>query len=81
MCLRMPARVIAVDGAWAEIEVDGIRRRASTLAVADVRPGDWALVAAGTLVRLLDPELAREIADAARAARHESKPSPLPEAP
>ena len=64
MCLTMPARVITVDGAWAEIEVDGIRRRASTLAVPDVRPGDWALVAAGTLVRLLDPELAQEIADA-----------------
>ena len=75
MCLTMPARVIAVDGAWAEIEVDGIRRRASTLPVPEVKPGDWALVAAGTLVRLLDPELAQEIADAAQVARHGSEPS------
>jgi hydrogenase assembly chaperone HypC/HupF len=81
MCLTMPARVIRVDGAWAEIDVDGSRRRASTLAVPEVRPGDWALVAAGTLVRLLDPGLAQDIADAAHAARHEFEPSPLLEAP
>ena len=81
MCLTMPARVITVDGAWAEIDVDGVRRRASTLAVTDVRPGDWALVAAGTLVRLLDPQLAHEIADAVRSARVGSGPSSLPEAP
>jgi hydrogenase assembly chaperone HypC/HupF len=81
MCLTMPARVIAVDGAWAEIEVDGTCRRASTLPVPEVRPGDWALVAAGAIVRLLDPELAQEIADAAHTARHGSEPSGLPEAP
>lgn len=80
MCLTMPARVIAVDGAWADIDVDGTRRRASTLPVPEVRPGDWGLVAAGTLVRLLDPELAHEIADAVRAARR-SESSSLPEAP
>ena len=60
--------------------VDGTRRRASTLPVPEVRPGDWGLVAAGTLVRLLDPELANEIADAVRAARR-SESSSLPEAP
>jgi hydrogenase assembly chaperone HypC/HupF len=80
MCLTMPARVISVDGAWAEIDVDGTRRRASSLALPEVRPGDWALVAAGTLIRLLDPELAQDIADAARAARNGSEPPRLPEA-
>jgi hydrogenase assembly chaperone HypC/HupF len=81
MCLTMPARVISVDGAWADIDVDGTRRRASTLAVPEAQAGDWALVAAGTLVRLLDRELAHEIAAAARAARHGSETSSLPEAP
>jgi hydrogenase assembly chaperone HypC/HupF len=79
MCVTMPARVIAVDGAWADIEVDGARRRASTLPVPEVQPGDWALVAAGTIVRLLDPELAREIADAAQIARHGAEPAALRE--
>ena len=81
MCLTMPARVITVDGPWADVDVDGTRRRASTLPVPDVRPGDWGLVAAGTIIRLLDPELAHEIADAVRATRHASEPSSLPEAP
>ena len=81
MCLTVPARVITIDGAWADIDVDGTRRRASTLAVPEARPGDWALVAAGTLVRLLDPDLAKDIADAAHAARHGSELPPLPEAP
>ena len=81
MCLTKPARIIAVRGHWAEIEVDGLRRRASTLPVPDARPGDWALVAAGSVIRLLEPELAREIAAAADAARHPSDPSSAPEAP
>ena len=80
MCLTMPARVIAVDGAWAEIEANGIRRRASTLPVPEVKPGDWAIVAAGTIVRLLEPELAQEIADAAQVARGGPEPSALSEA-
>jgi hydrogenase assembly chaperone HypC/HupF len=81
MCLTMPARIIAVEGGWAEIEVDGVLRRASTLPVPDIRPGDWAIVAAGTVVRRLEPELAREIAQATRAARDPSEPSAMPEAP
>jgi hydrogenase assembly chaperone HypC/HupF len=68
MCLTMPARVISLDGTWAEIEIGGLRRRASALPVPEVRPGDWALVAAGSLIRLLDSELAKEIAAAVRLA-------------
>jgi hydrogenase assembly chaperone HypC/HupF len=79
MCLMAPARVIAVDGSWADVEVEGLRRRASTLAVPDIRAGDWALLAAGTLVRLLDPADAREIADANRAARDAADPPGLRE--
>jgi hydrogenase assembly chaperone HypC/HupF len=75
MCLTVPARVIAVDGHWAEVDVDGAVRRASILPVPDVRPGDWGIVAAGTIVRLIDPGLAVEIAEATRLARDPSNPS------
>lgn len=61
MCLNLPARVISVDGDWAEVEIDGARHMVSTLAAPEVRPGDWALLAAGTLVRRLQPEVAAEI--------------------
>ena len=68
MCLTLPAHVIAVDGAWAQIEIGGLRRRASILAIPEVRPGDWALVAAGSLVRIVDPAVARQIVAAVRLA-------------
>jgi hydrogenase assembly chaperone HypC/HupF len=75
MCLTMPARVIVVNGPWAEIEIGGLRRTASTLPVPDVRPGDWALVAAGSLIRLLDPEIAKQIAAAVRIVTDDAPPS------
>jgi hydrogenase assembly chaperone HypC/HupF len=68
MCLTLPARVISVDGAWAEVEIGELRRTASTLPVPEVRPGDWALLAAGSLVRILEPDIARQIAAAVRLA-------------
>jgi len=72
MCLGYPARVVDVDQAMAAATVvdRGIRRPASTLMVEDVAVGDWVLVAAGNVIRRLDPEdaasLAAEIARAER---------------
>lgn len=68
MCLTMPVRVLAVDGPWAEVQVGSSVRRASALTVPEVRAGDWALLAAGSLVRLLDAELAAEMSAAFRSA-------------
>lgn len=75
MCLTMPARVISVDGVWAEVEIGGLRQTASTLPVPEVRPGDWALLAAGSLVRILDPDAARHIATAVRLATNDNPPT------
>ena len=69
-----PVRVISVDGAMAVV-ASGDQRRASTLAVPEVRPGDWAILAAGMLVRVLDPETAHQIAAAVQAATIDG-PSP-----
>ncbi|HSK92915.1 MAG TPA: HypC/HybG/HupF family hydrogenase formation chaperone [Candidatus Angelobacter sp.] len=68
MCLTAPARVLAVDGDVAVAEVAGRRYRVSTLPVPDVQPGDWALMTAGTLVRVLDPDAAAELAAAVHVA-------------
>ncbi|MGZ8562428.1 MAG: hypothetical protein ACXWWU_02295, partial [Candidatus Limnocylindria bacterium] len=43
-------------------------RSASTLAVPEVRVGDWALLSAGLLVRILPPDVASELAAAFRTA-------------
>jgi hydrogenase expression/formation protein HypC len=66
MCLTLPVRVIEVDGSVATVEVAGRLRRASTAAVPSVVPGDWAILAAGVLVRVLDPDAAREVVAAFR---------------
>ncbi|HKO34772.1 MAG TPA: HypC/HybG/HupF family hydrogenase formation chaperone [Candidatus Limnocylindria bacterium] len=68
MCLTAPVRVISIDGARAVVASGDQQRVASTLAVPEVQPGDWAILAAGMLVRVLDPETARQITAAVRAA-------------
>jgi hydrogenase assembly chaperone HypC/HupF len=71
MCLTAPVRVVSVDGGVASVAVGGQRRTASTLPVPDVCPGDWALMTSGTLIRVLDPAVAAELADAFRIATGE----------
>ena len=73
MCLTAPVLVISIDGGMATVDAGGMRRTASTLVVPEVRPGDWALMTAGTLVRVLDPQLAAELEAAVRTARGEER--------
>ena len=73
MCLTAPVRVISIDGGVATVDAGGLRRSASTLVVPEVRPGDWALMTAGTLVRVLDPAVAAELAAAVRTATGDSE--------
>ena len=73
MCLTMPARIIAVHGGFADVEIAGMRRRASTLPVPGARAGDWALVAAGTVIRIIDSTTAHQIASAVRLASIEPR--------
>lgn len=61
MCITAPARVISVDRADAIVEMDGRRRRASTLVTPDVVAGEWVLVGAGSILRRLRPREAREL--------------------
>ena len=61
MCIAYPGQVVDIDPAGALVETAGRRRRASTLLVDDIRPGDWVTVAAGTIVERLDPAEAAEI--------------------
>jgi hydrogenase assembly chaperone HypC/HupF len=69
MCLTAPVRVLRVDGDLATVDAAGRQLRASALPVPEVRPGDWALMAAGSLVRVLDPDLAAELAAAFHTAK------------
>ena len=61
MCIAFPGRVLAVDDDGATVDLGGRRRRASTLLLPDIAPGDWVVVAAGTIVERLDPHDAQDI--------------------
>lgn len=61
MCLLSPARVLEVDEDGATIDLDGRIRRASTVLLPDAAAGDDVLVAAGTLIRRLDPAEAADL--------------------
>jgi hydrogenase assembly chaperone HypC/HupF len=54
MCLAFPGRVTDVDPDGAMVSTEGRLRRASTLLHPDVRPGEWVIVAAGSIVRRID---------------------------
>ncbi|MCI0581921.1 MAG: HypC/HybG/HupF family hydrogenase formation chaperone [Chloroflexi bacterium] len=55
MCVGFPGTVIAVDEDGATVDQEGRLRRASTLLIPDIAPGDHVFVAAGTIVERLDP--------------------------
>jgi hydrogenase expression/formation protein HypC len=54
MCLTAPARVLAVDGELALVDLDGMARRASLVLLPDATVGDWVLVASGLVLEALD---------------------------
>ncbi|HXP33049.1 MAG TPA: HypC/HybG/HupF family hydrogenase formation chaperone [Acidimicrobiales bacterium] len=68
MCVTWPAQVVSIDAQGATVDTEGRRRRASTVVVPDVVVGDWVLVGMGTILERLDPDVAREMCDAMRAA-------------
>ena len=61
MCITAPARVLSVDAEGAIVQTAGARRRASTAVIPDVGVGDWVIVGAGTILRRLEPDEAREL--------------------
>ena len=81
MCIAFPARILAIDGTEAAVEIDGRVRRASLLRGPEVEVDDWVLVAAGTVLRRLDAGEAEELARAIRAAMNESRMTPMAQGP
>jgi hydrogenase assembly chaperone HypC/HupF len=61
MCVTYPGRVIDVSTDTATVDLDHRTRRASTVLTPDVAIGDWVIVAAGTILEILDPAEADEI--------------------
>jgi hydrogenase expression/formation protein HypC len=60
MCLALPMRITALDGARATIAAAGLEQECSTMLVPDVSVGDYVLVHAGFAISVLDQAEAQE---------------------
>jgi hydrogenase expression/formation protein HypC len=64
MCLAIPGRIVAIQpdpvSPVAEVDYDGLRRRAQLLYLPDARVGDYVLVQAGFAIRRLSDAEAHE---------------------
>jgi len=60
MCLAVPAKVIALEGSRATVEVPG-NRFAADVTMVDAKVGDYVLVHAGFAIERYDPEVAEEL--------------------
>lgn len=55
MCRSTIGRVIAVEDGYAVVDLDGVRRRASTLLVPDLEPGELVLIGLGSVLGRVEP--------------------------
>lgn len=61
MCVGVPMQVVSIDNDNAVTEIDGVRREASLMLLADeIKVGDFVIVHAGFAISRLDEEDARE---------------------
>jgi len=60
MCVAIPAKIIAIEGTTADVEVGGISRSISVQLTPDAQKGDYVLVHAGFAIQVVDQEEARE---------------------
>ena len=60
MCLALPMRITAVDGALATIATAGLEQRASLMLVPEAKVGDYVLVHAGFAISVMDEAEANE---------------------
>ena len=60
MCLCTPARIVSVDGQFAEAEIGGIKVRTALHLVDDIQVGDYVLIHTGFAIEKISPEEADE---------------------
>lgn len=74
MCVAYPGRIVSVDGAMALVETEGRSRTATTMLVPEAVVGDWVVVSAGAILRVLDHDEAVGIRQLLDSARHAAAP-------
>ncbi len=77
MCVAYPGQVLEISGGMALVDTQGRARRASTMLIPETAVGDWVVVAAGTVLQILDADEAlaiRELLDQALRDEPENRP-------
>lgn len=75
MCLALPARIVALDGDDATVDLGGVRKGVSVALTPGVAVGDYVIVHVGHAIGVVDPdEAARTLALFAELAAMEDKP-------
>ncbi len=68
MCLAIPSKITEIENEMATIDVDGVRREASLLLLADAQVGDFVIVHAGFAIQKIDEAAAQETLELLRSA-------------
>ena len=72
MCLAIPARVTAIDGVMATVEVGGVHKEISLALVDGVAIDDYVIVHVGYALNRLDPEEASRTLELFAQVAHEA---------
>ena len=60
MCLAVPVRIVSIEGAEAETEIAGVRRRVSIALTPEAKVGDYVLLHTGYAIGVIDEAEAEE---------------------
>ncbi len=66
MCITLPGKVVELDGAMAQVLIDGQTLTCNALAQPDVKVGDYVLIHANLIVAIVSPQEAQQMITAAR---------------
>ncbi len=60
MCLAIPAKVTAIDGVGATVDIGGVTRQTSLMLTPEAKVGDYVLIHTGFAINVIDEEEAQE---------------------
>ncbi|MGI6554252.1 MAG: HypC/HybG/HupF family hydrogenase formation chaperone [Bacillota bacterium] len=60
MCLSIPSKVVSIDGEFAEVDFQGVRKSVGISFLKDVKVGDYLLVHSGFAIQKINEKEALE---------------------
>jgi hydrogenase expression/formation protein HypC len=78
MCLGIPARIIRVEGDFAEANINGASLKVGIQLLENVKPGDYVLVHTGYALEIIDEKDALETIETLRQLEQFDSQNPLP---